>query len=370
MQSRSGWMIALAALVLLIPMNGMAQSSETNVIRMDDIVVSATKTEKRVADAPGSVTVINRQEIEKQDARTVDDALNTLSGVFVKRTKGLMDSTAAINMRGFYGDEYTLVLLDGQPLNDAYTGGVEWGALPVDITERIEVIRGAASALYGGNAMGGVVNIITRTPEKREAAASAGYGTNDTWRYRLGVGDRFADRLSIRLGYEAQGTDGYVSTPVVGSRSAGTGNVAGGYAMDDKYGDPTRWVVGDKGENGAERSNLNGKISWNTSDTGELSVTVAAGKNEYDYGPPNTYMGTFGDSSTCAIAGDDRCTRFQPNAFISYTGIGKNETETYSVAYKETFGPVDINLQGGTVQVDVRYTLESGSGKTPVSRPQ
>ncbi len=55
--------------------------------------------------------------------------------------------------------------LDGQPLNDAYTGGIEWGTLPVSNIERIEVVRGGASALYGGNAMGGVINIITRDPD-------------------------------------------------------------------------------------------------------------------------------------------------------------------------------------------------------------
>ena len=73
-------------------------------------------------------------------------------------------------------------------------------------------------------------------------------------------------------------------------------------------------------------------------------------------------MGSFGDSSTYAIVGDDQRARFQPNNFISYTGIGKNETETYSLAYTESLGPVDISVQGGTVQVDDRYTLESGSG--------
>jgi len=83
-----------------------------------------------------------------------------------------MDSTPNIRVRGFKGDQYTLVLIDGQPLNDAYTGGVEWGMLPVEDIERIEVIRGAGSALYGGNAMGGVINIITKIPEKLEFRAT------------------------------------------------------------------------------------------------------------------------------------------------------------------------------------------------------
>ena len=356
------WIVGLTALLLMVPHHAGAEQTATDVMRMDDIVVTATKTEKNIADAPGSITVIDQVDLQKKDIQTVDDALSSIPGVFVKRTKGLMDSTASVMLRGFNNDQYTLVLLDGQPLNDAYTGGIEWGSVPVSNIQRIEVIRGAASALYGGNAMGGVINIITQTPQELELLASAGYGSNDTWRYRLSAGDRFGDRLSVRLGYEAESTDGYVTTPVVGTIASGDGNVSGGYPMADKYGEPTRWVVGDKGENGAERSNLNGKLNLSTSDTGELIFTATAGRHEYDYGPPNTYMGSFGDDSTYAIVGNDQQVRFRPNDFINYTGIGKNETETYSLAYTESLGPVDISVQGGTVQVDDRYTLESGSG--------
>ena len=63
------------------------------------------------------------------------------------------------------------------------------------------------------------------------------------------------------MGYEEENTDGYAGTPVLSSISSGTGTAAGGYPMDDKYGDPTKWVVGDKGDNGAQRRSINGKIS-------------------------------------------------------------------------------------------------------------
>lgn len=331
-------------------------------IRLDAILVTATKTEKKVDDAPGSVTVINREELKKQNIQTVDDALKSLAGLFVKRTKGLMDATPSVSMRGFKGDQYTLILLDGQPLNDAYTGGIEWGTLPVSNIERIEVVRGAASALYGGNAMGGVINIITRNPDKLELEASAGYGTNNTRRYRFNVGNRFWDRLSLRFGYEKESTDGYVTTPVLRSITSGDGDVSGGYLMDDKYGEPTKWVVGDKGDNGGERRSIDGKASLDFSDTGNLSFTAVAAQHEYYYGAPNTYMGTFGDTTTYAVAGTDQRARFQPNDYISYTGIGKNETDTYTLSCKELVGLVELHAQVGTVQSDDYYTLETQSG--------
>ncbi|MBU0988012.1 MAG: TonB-dependent receptor plug domain-containing protein, partial [Proteobacteria bacterium] len=332
--------IVIGIMSLLFTQLIWAEEKTEETIKLEKIVITATKTEKKVEDAPGSVTVIDQEDLKKQNIQTVDDALNSLSGIFVKRTKGLMDSTTSVRLRGFNGDQYTLILLDGQPLNDAYTGGLDWGTIPVGNIERIEVIRGASSALYGGNAMGGVINIITKTPEKLELETSGGYGTNDTWRYRLSAGDRFLDRLSLHVGYEIESTDGYVTTPVVSSISSGTGNVSGGYPMNDKYGDPTRWVVGDKGENGAERQTINGKLSLDFSDTGRFSFSAVSGKNEYDYDLPNTYMGTFGDNSTYAIAGSGQRARFRPNDFISYTGIGQNETDTYTLAFKELFGPV------------------------------
>ncbi|MEW6377359.1 MAG: TonB-dependent receptor [Thermodesulfobacteriota bacterium] len=352
--------IAIISLILCI--SAVSAEETQKEVTLEEIVVTATKTEKKVEDAPGSITIITREELKKQNIQTVDATFETLSGIFVKRNKGLMDSTASVRMRGFSGDQYTLVLLDGQPLNDAYTGGLEWGMLPVSSIERIEVIRGAASALYGGNAMGGVINIITKTPKKLELEATAGYGTYDTLRYRVSAGNRFWDRLSLRVGYEREMTDGYETTPVVSTISSGTGNVPGGYPMDDKYGNPTRWVVGDKGKNGAERQSFNAKASFDFSDTGKVSFTGIWGRHEYDYGEPNTYMGTFGDNSTYAIVGPGQRARFRPSDFISYTGIGRNETQMYTLSFEEILGPVKVHAQAGTVNVDDRYTQPSGTG--------
>jgi iron complex outermembrane receptor protein len=346
--------------VLIAAHAGAAESDKT--IDLGKMIVTATRTEKKVEDAPGSVTLIDQEELKKQNIQTVDEALNSLAGVFAKRTKGLMDATPSVSFRGFKGDQYTLILLDGQPLNDAYGGVVEWGTMPVNNIDHIEVVRGAASALYGGNAMGGVINIITKTPEKLELEAGAGFGSNNTRRYAISAGNRFGDRLSVSLGYEEESTDGYVTTPVLSSISAGAGTDSGGYPMDDSSGNPTKWVVGDKGDNGALHRNLNGKVSLDFSDTGMVSITAGSGRHEYDYGPPNTYMGTFGDDTTYADAGSGQRARFRPNDFISYTGIGRNDTDNFSITAKEMFGPVELHGQLGTVQSDDRYTLETGSG--------
>jgi len=359
--------ILIGMIALFLSQVSWAEEKETGVIKLEEIVVTATKTEKKVEDAPGSVTIISKEEIERRNIKTVDEALSELKGVFTKRNKGLMDTTSSVRLRGFKGDQYTLILLDGQPLNDAYTGGLEWGMLPVDNIERIEVIRGAASALFGGNAMGGVINIITKTPEKLEASATGGYGTDNTRHYRVSVGDRFSDKFSLRIGYEGESTDGYPTTPVQSTIKSGTGTESGGYPMNDKYGEPTKWVVGDKGDNSAEKRNINAKATLDFSDIGSLSFTAVSGRHEYDYGPPNTYIATFTGS---AIAGPGKKADFKPNHFISYTGIGRNETDIYTVALKGSFGSMQLNAQLGTVRTDDRYTLETGgSTKTYYDSP-
>ena len=150
---------------------------EEKITKFKEVVVTATRTEKDVADAPGDVHVVTKEDIEKRNVSTVDEALSDVPGVFDNRGKGLMDTQAQINLRGIPGANRTLILLDGIPINDAFTGNVMWTGMAPGSVEKIEVVEGPFSSLYGGNAMGGVVNIITQMPEKREIVLDAGYGT-------------------------------------------------------------------------------------------------------------------------------------------------------------------------------------------------
>ncbi|QTA82280.1 TonB-dependent receptor-like superfamily protein [Desulfonema limicola] len=319
----------------------------------------ATKTEKKIEDAPGSVTVISREELRRRNIRTVDEAFSELAGIFVKRTKGLMDTGDFVTMRGFNDSEYMLVLLDGQPLNDGYTASLRWAVLPVDNIEKIEIIRGAASALYGGNAVGGVVNIITSTPKSLEMSATGGYGTNDTKRYRVSLGNRFAEKLSIGIGYEKEVTDGYVTTPVVRTIKNGEGNVSGGYPMNDDTGNITQWVVGDRGIQNGEKYSFYGKAGFDFSDTGNISLTVIQGHHEYDYEPPNTYMGTLSGS---AVSGEGFKADFSPNDFI-YGGIAEDDTDIYTLSFRELFGRIHVNAQTGLRKTEYGYAVESGGAE-------
>lgn len=160
-----------------------ADAARPRTYALDEVVVTATKTPVAVADLPVSVTVIPKEEIQQSTPRDLSDMLRRVPGVDVSRNSSA--GVATISMRGM-GFQRTAVLIDGQPADFLPTGvgGVTAvQAVDPENVERIEVVRGAGSALYGSNAMGGVVNIITKkgVAGKPESEIHAGWDSLDTW---------------------------------------------------------------------------------------------------------------------------------------------------------------------------------------------
>lgn len=141
--------------------------------QLNDVVVSASGFEQDLVDAPASISIIAKEELEKKPIKDIGEAIGDIPGVDVTMNK---TGTYDFSIRGF-GSSYTLVLIDGKRqsvANGFYDNGFsgsESGYLPpLSMIERIEVIRGPASTLYGSDAVGGVINIITKkNPDKTEA---------------------------------------------------------------------------------------------------------------------------------------------------------------------------------------------------------
>jgi outer membrane cobalamin receptor len=149
-----------AAMVSAVPLVVAEDSS----IQLKEVVVTATKTEKEPQDVTQTVTVISAADIQKSAATTVAEVIDRTVGTQVK-SNGPLGSTSSINIRGA-NSEQVLVLLDGRRLNSASAGGFDMADLPIPLEniERIEIVSGPSSALYGADAVGGVVNIITKKP--------------------------------------------------------------------------------------------------------------------------------------------------------------------------------------------------------------
>ena len=207
--------LAAAAQLTLLPAPAAAQS----VPALEPIVVTATRYARPLEDLPARVTVVTAADLRRLSIEKLDEALAYVAGVNQSRQDGAYSFSAVVSLRGLSTAQQgrTLVLVDGVPVNTTATGGVNWNRIPIESVERIEVFKGPGSSVYGGDAVGGVVNIITRRPSRPvEAAATADVGSYQTNDQRLVVGGKgpaAAPGLYWRAyGYRGN-SDGYVSTP-------------------------------------------------------------------------------------------------------------------------------------------------------------
>lgn len=138
----------------------------------DSVVVSTSLDQGERDDVPASVTVIHAEEIEARQADTLSEAIATVPGIAVMQT-GPPGQQTSVFTRGTES-EHTLLLWNGIPLNDPYFGGANWQFVPLDGVARIEVARGPFSALYGGNALGGVVQVFTGSRQGGTFTAEGG----------------------------------------------------------------------------------------------------------------------------------------------------------------------------------------------------
>lgn len=187
--------IAFVAVTLLFSLPVYAEDVKLDEgQKLDEVVVTATKTKQAKNEAPASVDVVTGEEIREKNLNFADQSLRELPGVFSERrggTSGIADSFAPLHLRGMPNASQSLVLLDGQPMNN-YEGNVHWWAIPVENIDRVEVVRGPFSSLYGGGAMGGVVNIITKT-DPTLLGVTYGYGSYKSSLISAGHGWKIGD---------------------------------------------------------------------------------------------------------------------------------------------------------------------------------
>lgn len=145
------------------------------VIELPEIVVTAARlpgTTVPIADYAGNVSIITRSEIEASPAFTLQDLLAQEVGFTPLDTVGYGTQTARFSMRGFGEKAGTLILVDGVRINDAGDGFFLWNSVPIENIQRVEIIRGGASTIYGEGAAAGVINIVTKEPSRKPLAGS------------------------------------------------------------------------------------------------------------------------------------------------------------------------------------------------------
>ncbi|TFL15489.1 TonB-dependent receptor [Pusillimonas caeni] len=201
---------ALAALSFCIaPASLYAQSP---VSQLEDIVVTPGRIAQSQAAALGDVTVIGREELAQAGQDSLAQVLSRHHGIQFADSGGPQTPTSVF-LRGANANQ-TLVLVDGVRINSSTLGNVNWNALDPAMIERVEVLRGAASSLYGSDAIGGVVNIITRRDtgdRPLQAHGNFGVGSHGTFKTNAGVSGA-QDGWNYAFSASLAGSDGYSAT--------------------------------------------------------------------------------------------------------------------------------------------------------------
>lgn len=187
-------------------------------IDAEAVVVTANRGASRIADVPARVTLIGTAAIKSRPAATVDEMLSTVPGISISRSFGILSHKSSVTMRGLSGNEQArvLVMIDGVPVNKSDGGSVNWNLLDPAMVERIEVVKGPASSMYGSNALGGAINVITRRPAGAlSGTITAGYGTYNTLTGRISLGQKLNPGEEKGIYYLLNGfyrqSDGYIT---------------------------------------------------------------------------------------------------------------------------------------------------------------
>lgn len=176
---------------------------------LDPVFVTATRFSESSLTTAANVTTITRDDIRDSGAQTLPDALRYTAGLQVTPLYGSIGADTSIDMRGFGegAGQRTLVLLNGQRLNPLDSSNVDWGLVPLDSVDRIEIVSGSAAILYGDNSVGGVINIITGK-QRDGASIQAGLGNNYGQLLSASMAKQLGD-FNFALALNHQATDGW-----------------------------------------------------------------------------------------------------------------------------------------------------------------
>ena len=301
----------LSALSLFLTPLVSIQAQAENI---PEIIVTANRTANTVDETIAPVTIITRKDIDRLQAQSVVDVLKSTLGIDVK-TSGGMGSSTSIFMRGTNSD-HILVLVDGVPYGSATLGITPFQYIPVSQIERIEVVRGPQSSLYGSSAIGGIIQIFTNKETRGQSFyADTGYGSDDTVEANAGFGyGNETSSFNIGVGYiDTNGYD-FLGNP----DSANADN-------DDDSFDNTS-------------VSINGRHKFNEQFTLSGSYLLADGENQYDYtnglNLATTKTRTEFKQQVASIVADLKINDIWSSQLL--IGQSKDESDYYQYPYFET----------------------------------
>ena len=249
---RYGAFRAIVPALLISPLIATWAVAE-EVTPLDEVVVSATRTSQTVDETLAATTIVTRQEIEQLQSTSVVDVLRKYVPGVDFTISGGMGKTTGLHLRGTESD-HVLVLIDGVRAGSVTTGAMAWSHLPAAMIERIEIVRGPRSSLYGSEAIGGIISITTRKDKAGSWHGSVSAGSYNT--QKLALGTSFGNaKTSASINTSYVNTDG----------------------IDAK-------VTNNPDKDGYDNKNINLRLQHKLTDKTDISLTgfYAEGTNEFD----------------------------------------------------------------------------------------
>jgi len=200
---------AVQSIALSLLAVSVAQANET--VSSDDIIVTANRTATTADQTLASVTVITREDIERSQVRSTEELLRKRANLTVKNDGGRGKNTSLF-IRGTESN-HVLVLIDGVKVGNANFGTTPWQHIPVAQIDRVEIVKGSRSSLYGSEALGGVIQIFTRKGEGSafNPVASVGVGSDETYEAGVGANGSIKD-TSYSFHWRGEKSDGFDTT--------------------------------------------------------------------------------------------------------------------------------------------------------------
>lgn len=345
---------ALLAAMALLGVGSASAAEAAPMYALKGITVTATRQAESLKDVPANVQVITEKDIKLRNVQTASDAVAMATGVSASNS---VEGT--VNLRG-YSSKNILVLVDGQQMNTAWNGDVDWNMIPVENIRKIEVVSGGQSALYGGRAVGGVINIMTKS-EKRDGvhgSAVVSYGSHATVKQAYAVHGK-KDKLSWGTFYESKITNGWRDYNAYVTKSNGK-KLSNAEALDRTA--DGGYVIGNRGNKHVLSENYGFNLGYAFNDDQKLTYKYMHSNYTWEYQNPETFTGKWTESTTTS-------TIYTPASFL-----GTKAWRTYdmhSLSYNDQknkvhahFGLVDYTTDAYTTPgtVDPAKNFD-GTGK-------
>jgi iron complex outermembrane receptor protein len=183
-------------------------ANDTNI---EHLIVSGTRSEQPTVEIPASIQIVTAEQIKLSGATNVAQVLNSQAGIQINDNIGNLGRGTTVSMRGF-GDNSAnnvLIMIDGRKLNTATLAPADLSALALSDVERIEIIQGSAGALYGDQATGGVINIITKSPDELSGNIEVAIGSDNLTLIKGSLSQGFDNGLSYRVSLEDKDAENY-----------------------------------------------------------------------------------------------------------------------------------------------------------------